>query len=135
MNDGQAHNDKRSQVMQAKKSSQCGIINRNPKRHEDEKPPKHVDVNHQKEHTSTVGVNIAQKPSTFHIHHHKFNGKKSVIHMIIVMHCQQDSSQNLHHETKKRKTTKSPKGIQIAWAWIRYEMVVKTRYEWLVVVG
>eukprot|EP01025_Chloroclados_australasicus_P065276 TRINITY_DN88_c0_g1_i8.p5 TRINITY_DN88_c0_g1~~TRINITY_DN88_c0_g1_i8.p5 ORF type:complete len:107 (+),score=4.06 TRINITY_DN88_c0_g1_i8:276-596(+) len=99
------------------------------------KPPKHVDVHHQKEHTSTVGVNIAQKPSTFHIHHHKFNGKKSVIHMIIVMHCQQDSSQHLHNETKKRKTTKSPKGIQIAWAWIRYEMVVQTRYEWLVVVG
>eukprot|EP01026_Neomeris_dumetosa_P071818 TRINITY_DN727_c2_g1_i1.p1 TRINITY_DN727_c2_g1~~TRINITY_DN727_c2_g1_i1.p1 ORF type:complete len:200 (+),score=5.80 TRINITY_DN727_c2_g1_i1:642-1241(+) len=185
--------------MQAKKSIQCGIINRKtspkpldnglthhwdgtrqtchhcgtPKRHltprkhvtqkcshnheEDEddayaphstpwmtiaavvKPPKHVDVNHQKEHTCTVGVKSAQKPSTFHIHHHKGDGKKSVIHMIIVMHCQQDSSQNLHNETKKRKTTKSPKGIQIAWAWINCEMVVKTTgyqlFVWIVVIA
>lgn len=63
-------------------------------------PTKQMHINHNKEKTPSIGMQITQQPSVRNITHQMLNTVECLIYMSSVMHCQKNSCPNLKNLAK-----------------------------------
>ncbi len=76
-------------------------------------PAEHVNIDGKEEHRRAIGVNVAEQPAIRHIAHDTLNRRKRAVDTGLIVHGQDDTGQNLNHETDGKDAAESVPVVQI----------------------